>query len=484
MKQDGRDLLARFRALAPPQPSRSRSSGGARAGSGLAVLVAALLLFSIQASAGLLTPAHDLGVDGTPTCGTDNLMILMAQSVPSARLVPCVASLPAGWDLGGVQIDDERGTLLARLRRRRRPRGRGDAAAAEPAARVDGATRGAERRGRDAPLRAGGGSCRRTCGAPATYLFHGGCVIYEFEFDGALTGRSSSTPTARSPSSLVEPSWPRSASTADLALCGAGAPVPRRFVMLLAVLAASVSSAPGRGRARRGRSSRPRRRCGCSASGAGGAPRSSPAAIGWATAVSLASATRRLGLGRRRVPDARDRDRHPGHDGGRGHARPPRTTGLARDRRARRARRRAPTGPRDADADRGAPAVPRARAPGAPARASGRSSPPPAGPSASSRTPSGCGSGACSRRRAASTSSSVRSPPRASTSSRPRSATSWRRCRTGSRRSRSRSSGRCWKPSWAAPSTRSSPSSTGSRWRPRRSVRRTGPGCAPVKRSS
>ena len=74
----------------------------------LAVLVVTLLLFSIQASAGLLTPAHDLGVDGTPTCGTENLMILSAQSVPSARLLPCVASIPAGWELGGVQIDDER----------------------------------------------------------------------------------------------------------------------------------------------------------------------------------------------------------------------------------------------------------------------------------------------------------------------------------------------------------------------------------------
>ena len=35
-------------------------------------------------------------------------MILSAQSVPSARLLPCVASIPAGWELGGVQIDDER----------------------------------------------------------------------------------------------------------------------------------------------------------------------------------------------------------------------------------------------------------------------------------------------------------------------------------------------------------------------------------------
>jgi hypothetical protein len=31
-------------------------------------------------------------------------MILMAQSVPSASAVPCVAALPAGWTVGGVRI--------------------------------------------------------------------------------------------------------------------------------------------------------------------------------------------------------------------------------------------------------------------------------------------------------------------------------------------------------------------------------------------
>ena len=49
----------------------------------------------------------------------------------------------------------------------------------------------------------------------------------------------------------------------------------------------------------------------------------------------------------------------------------------------------------------------------------------------------------------------------------------------GAARARARTSPRCSRPSSATTSTRCSPSSTGSRWRRRRSARPTGPGCAP-----
>ena len=68
------------------------------------------------------------------------------------------------------------------------------------------------------------------------------------------------------------------------------------------------------------------------------------------------------------------------------------------------------------------------------------------GPSARRRAPA-CGCGGCSRRPAASTSSSARSPPRASTCCRPTCARSWPRCRTRSRPSRGRTSPRCSRPS-------------------------------------
>ena len=45
---------------------------------------------------GMFTPA-ELPIGDEPTCGTDDVMILMAQAVPTAPAVPCVASLPAGW---------------------------------------------------------------------------------------------------------------------------------------------------------------------------------------------------------------------------------------------------------------------------------------------------------------------------------------------------------------------------------------------------
>jgi hypothetical protein len=51
----------------------------------------------------LFTPV-ELPIDDKPSCGTNNVMILMAQSVPSATEVPCVAALPAGWTVGGVRI--------------------------------------------------------------------------------------------------------------------------------------------------------------------------------------------------------------------------------------------------------------------------------------------------------------------------------------------------------------------------------------------
>ena len=96
MKSDGRDLVAQFRALAPARrpislqtwgPRRVILAAGARRSSSSLALINVYQLF---------TPA-ELPIDDKPSCGTGNVMILMAQSVPSATAVPCVAALPAGW---------------------------------------------------------------------------------------------------------------------------------------------------------------------------------------------------------------------------------------------------------------------------------------------------------------------------------------------------------------------------------------------------
>jgi len=54
----------------------------------------------------MLVPACG-GVYPQPlTCGAENAnaLILMAQAVPSATLVPCIAEFPSGWSYGGSRI--------------------------------------------------------------------------------------------------------------------------------------------------------------------------------------------------------------------------------------------------------------------------------------------------------------------------------------------------------------------------------------------
>ena len=40
-----------------------------------------------------------------PTCRNGDVLILMAQAVPSAELIPCISELPAGWWVGGQHIE-------------------------------------------------------------------------------------------------------------------------------------------------------------------------------------------------------------------------------------------------------------------------------------------------------------------------------------------------------------------------------------------
>jgi hypothetical protein len=48
-------------------------------------------------------PAGNLGA-AAPVCGTGHSMILTAQAVPSAAMLPCLAALPSGWSTGGADI--------------------------------------------------------------------------------------------------------------------------------------------------------------------------------------------------------------------------------------------------------------------------------------------------------------------------------------------------------------------------------------------
>jgi membrane-associated phospholipid phosphatase len=102
MKKDPRDLLATFRALAPPrEPITLQRWGPRRVALALAVPVSLLLTWMVAGNAFL--PVEDIGAH-PPLCGTSHAMILAAQAVPSAAQLPCVSDLPTGWRIGGADI--------------------------------------------------------------------------------------------------------------------------------------------------------------------------------------------------------------------------------------------------------------------------------------------------------------------------------------------------------------------------------------------
>ena len=220
MKQDGRDLLAQFRALAPARRPISLQRWGPRRIIYALGLVVALLLGS-QAVFGLFTPA-ELQVIGKPTCGTSNLMILMAQSVPSATSVPCVAALPAGWETGSVGVRQDRSQFWLNS-------DKGGHHAVEVAllppdeCSVRGATEvpsdqvGMRRFERPEQLPPELRSTR-------VYLFEGGCVTLRFAFSGdvsaALIFDVDTALDFQSRNTLVD----KVRSDSDLSLCGADAP--------------------------------------------------------------------------------------------------------------------------------------------------------------------------------------------------------------------------------------------------------------------
>jgi len=220
MKRDPRDLLGEFRALAPPrQPIGLQRWGTRRVALAVAVLFALLAAVSISVSA--FKPAGNLG-SYAPTCGTGHSMILSAQAVPSAAMLPCIAALPSGWTVGGTGIgnghvqfwldSDQAGpqavtiTLTATCD-------------TSGAVRIPSDQPGARRF--EHPL-----SLAPRFTLTRFYTFAGGCVTYQFSFvEGAARSLAIPIDTAiafESRSVLVD----HVRRTEDLPLCGRGAPCP------------------------------------------------------------------------------------------------------------------------------------------------------------------------------------------------------------------------------------------------------------------
>jgi hypothetical protein len=228
MKQDGRDLLTHFRALAPQRAPISLQRWNAKRVAVSIVAVAVVLLgsaFALAQTKSLLEPAHDVEVTGKPACGTENVMILMAQSVPSATSLPCIAALPTGWSLGDVHIARNRSTFTLDS-----DRGGGDAVRASLLPRDECEIRGATRVPSDEVRARRYERIRRLpprLDTTRTYLFEGGCITYQFSFD-RLEGAVSSTLVFEADAALAF--QPRAGVVHEVRvrngqrLCGAGAP--------------------------------------------------------------------------------------------------------------------------------------------------------------------------------------------------------------------------------------------------------------------
>ena len=103
MKRDPRDLLGEFRVLAPARPPIVLQRWSIRRVA-LAVAMLAIINVAVFETWDAFFPAaRDLGAYA-PACGTGHSVILSAQAVPSAALLPCVAALPSGWSIGGADI--------------------------------------------------------------------------------------------------------------------------------------------------------------------------------------------------------------------------------------------------------------------------------------------------------------------------------------------------------------------------------------------
>jgi hypothetical protein len=102
MKRDPRDLLAEFRALAPPRPPIVLQRWEARRVA-LAGLMLIALVVAVWIGGNALKPAR-LSMIAPPVCGHGHSMILAAQAVPSSAMLPCIAALPSGWTASLAEV--------------------------------------------------------------------------------------------------------------------------------------------------------------------------------------------------------------------------------------------------------------------------------------------------------------------------------------------------------------------------------------------
>jgi membrane-associated phospholipid phosphatase len=219
MKQDPRDLLGEFCALAPARPPIVMQRWGLKR-IGLALGMLAIIAATVSQTANAFIPhAQNLGVSA-PACGTGHSTILSAQAVPSAALLPCIATLPPGWKAGGADITSGKARLWLDSDRAG-PR----ALTVTLTAACDTSSAQGIRSDRpgtsqfERPL-----SQEPVYSGMRFYTFPGGCITYEFHFQPGSSPSLATPPTGAvnfmTRATLVD--YVR--NTEGLALCGRGAP--------------------------------------------------------------------------------------------------------------------------------------------------------------------------------------------------------------------------------------------------------------------
>jgi tRNA A-37 threonylcarbamoyl transferase component Bud32 len=218
MKRDPRDLLGEFRALAPQRPPIVLQRWSIRRVALAAAMLAIITAAVFEGGDAFLPAAQNLGARA-PSCGTGHSMILGAQAVPSAAMLPCIAALPAGWSIGGADISSGESSFWLDSDR---AGARAATITLTAACDITGARRipsdqpGTQRFER--PL-----SLVPQFSGVRFYTFPGGCVTYQFRFaPGAspVLAGTATTAIAFVPRSRLV-SYVR--QTEDLALCGRGA---------------------------------------------------------------------------------------------------------------------------------------------------------------------------------------------------------------------------------------------------------------------
>ena len=114
LREEGRDLQEEFLRLLPARPRPIKVQRWTFRRIAVAFVAAIVVILLLLNAARLFgnadatrTPVHV-----EPRCNEMEAMWLQAQAVPTATLVPCVASLPVGWSFRTLTVNNGRSTII------------------------------------------------------------------------------------------------------------------------------------------------------------------------------------------------------------------------------------------------------------------------------------------------------------------------------------------------------------------------------------